>query len=212
MADVGTISALATGGGTLVLAVATFASVRSANRAARAAERALLLGIRPVLVPTRFDDPAQKVGFADRHWLHVDGGRAVVEVVEDVVYLAIPLRNTGSGIAVLDRWNLHVAPGFDPTTDFGDPGSYRRLTRDLYISPGDIGFWQGAIRDRNDATFDLVSEALEGGELVYIDLLYADLEGGQRTVSRFAMVPTQTDGARLAVVGRHWLLDGSNPR
>jgi hypothetical protein len=36
------ISALATGFGTLVLAVATFAAVRSANRAARAAERSLL--------------------------------------------------------------------------------------------------------------------------------------------------------------------------
>jgi len=32
-----TISALATAGGTLILAVSTFASVRSANRAARAA-------------------------------------------------------------------------------------------------------------------------------------------------------------------------------
>ena len=37
-----TISALATAGGTLVLALATFASVRSANRAARVAERSLL--------------------------------------------------------------------------------------------------------------------------------------------------------------------------
>jgi hypothetical protein len=34
MADWVTISALATAGGTLILAVATFASVRSANRAA----------------------------------------------------------------------------------------------------------------------------------------------------------------------------------
>jgi hypothetical protein len=39
-----TVSSLATGVGTLVLAVATFASVRSANRAARAAERSLLAG------------------------------------------------------------------------------------------------------------------------------------------------------------------------
>jgi len=44
-----TVSALATAGGTLVLAVATFASVRSANRAARAAERSLLAGLRPLL-------------------------------------------------------------------------------------------------------------------------------------------------------------------
>ena len=41
MNDWTTVSSLATGVGTLVLAVATFASVRSANRAAHAAERSL---------------------------------------------------------------------------------------------------------------------------------------------------------------------------
>ena len=39
MADWVTISSLATAGGTLVLAVATFSSVRSANRSARVAEQ-----------------------------------------------------------------------------------------------------------------------------------------------------------------------------
>ena len=38
MADWQTISSLATAGGTLVLAVATFSAVRSANRSARIAE------------------------------------------------------------------------------------------------------------------------------------------------------------------------------
>ena len=47
MTDWVTISALATATGTLVLAVATFASVRSANRAARVAEQAFLMGQRP---------------------------------------------------------------------------------------------------------------------------------------------------------------------
>lgn len=49
MADWATISSLATAGATLLLAVGTFASVRSANRAARTAERALLARMRPVL-------------------------------------------------------------------------------------------------------------------------------------------------------------------
>lgn len=45
MADWVTISALATAGGTLVLAAATVASVGSANRSAKATERALLAGM-----------------------------------------------------------------------------------------------------------------------------------------------------------------------
>ncbi len=51
MADWVTISSLATAGGTLVLAVATFSSVRSANRSARTAERSLLAGVRPIRRP-----------------------------------------------------------------------------------------------------------------------------------------------------------------
>ena len=48
--DWAAIASLATAGGTLLLAVSTFASVRSANRAAQAAaERSLLIGLRPLL-------------------------------------------------------------------------------------------------------------------------------------------------------------------
>ncbi|MGZ4708036.1 MAG: hypothetical protein ACXWBN_04765, partial [Acidimicrobiales bacterium] len=61
MADWQTISSLATAGGTLVLAVATFVSVRSSNRSARVAEQALLTGMRPLLVTSLSDDPIQKV-------------------------------------------------------------------------------------------------------------------------------------------------------
>ena len=67
MADWVTISALATAGGTLALAAATFGSVRSANRAARVAEESLLAGIRPLLVSSRVDDPSQKIS-RPRQW------------------------------------------------------------------------------------------------------------------------------------------------
>jgi hypothetical protein len=67
VADWQTISSLATAGGTLVLAVATFSAVRSSNRSARVAERSLLAGIRPLLLPSRFDDPTHKVLWHDRH-------------------------------------------------------------------------------------------------------------------------------------------------
>ena len=50
-----TISSLATAFGTLVLAVATFVSVRSSNQSARTAERALDVGLRPVLFPSRLE-------------------------------------------------------------------------------------------------------------------------------------------------------------
>ncbi|HSO96143.1 MAG TPA: hypothetical protein VLV81_08890, partial [Acidimicrobiia bacterium] len=107
MADWPTISSLATAGGTLVLGVATFASVRSANRAARTAERALEVGLRPVLVPSRLEDPAEKMRRLECRWAAVQGGRGFVEEADGVIYLAMSLRNVGSGIGVLQSWLAH---------------------------------------------------------------------------------------------------------
>ena len=76
MADWVTISSLATAGGTLVLAVATFSSVRSANRSARVAERSLLAGIRPVLMPSQLDDaPTRTDHHGNPPSLHHGGAR-----------------------------------------------------------------------------------------------------------------------------------------
>ena len=90
MADWVTISSLATATGTLVLATAAFASVRSANRTARAAERSLQAGLRPLLIPSRFDDPLQKVGFIDDHCVALKGGFASAEVEDGNIYLGSP--------------------------------------------------------------------------------------------------------------------------
>jgi hypothetical protein len=47
---------------------------------------------------------------------------------------------------------------------------------------------------------------------VTIDLLYSDQVGGQRTISRFTIVPAGEDQMRwLVSVGRHWYLDGERP-
>lgn len=97
MADWVTISSLATASGTLVLAISTFAAVHSANRSNRVTERALLVGIRPVLVPSRFDVPVEKVGFSDEHWVKVPGGRATVEVTDGAICLVPSIRNVGAG-------------------------------------------------------------------------------------------------------------------
>ncbi len=211
MADWSTISSLATAGGTLVLAIATFASVRTANRSALASERALLAGLRPLLVPTRMEDPLQKVGFSDDHWLRVPGGGAVLECVDNVIYMAIGVRNAGSGLAVLDRWTVYPERQSGTDVPVSDPDSMRRLTRDIYISANDNGFWQGAIRDVGDPLFAPLRDAIEARHPVSIDVLYRDLEGGQRTISRFAAIPL-ANGAWITAVGRHWNLDRDDPR
>ena len=149
MADWATIASLATAGTTLVLAFATFASVRSGNRTARAAERSLQISLRPLLTPSRLEDPAQKVGFADSHWVHVLGSGAIAEVTDEAIYLVMSLRNSGNGIAVLHGWSFTPDPQMG-IPDHTDVAAFRRLTRDIYIPANELGFWQGAFRDPAD--------------------------------------------------------------
>jgi hypothetical protein len=207
---VSTAASAATAVGTLVLAVATFSSVRSAQRAARATERGLLAGIRPLLVPSRMDDPTQKIGFIDDHWVHVSGGRAIAEVADEVIYLAASLRNVGNGLAVLDRWHLRPERITDEVTDT-DLADFRRLTRDIYVPAGDTGFWQGAIRDPGDPLFETTREAIEARRPITVDLLYGDHEGGQHTITRVTLFPAQ-DEQWLVTGSRHWYLDRPSPR
>ena len=211
MADWATISALATAGGTLVLAGATFASVRSANRAARAAEVSLLAGLRPLLVPSRLDDPDQKVPFIDDRRLVVHGGSGAVDATDDAVYAALSVRNVGTGLAVLHGWHLY--PGMPPDiSEHLPPEEFTRLTRDIYVAAGDVGIWQGAFRDASAPGFAEVRRAIEAGERLTVDVLYGDFEGGQRVITRFGLLPREDRGAYLAAAGRHWNLDRADPR
>jgi hypothetical protein len=233
-----TASELATGAGTLVLAVATFAAVRSANRSARLAEASMQASMRPILMHSRLSDPVQKLAFGDGKWVAVPGGGAAVESDAAAVYLAISVRNAGTGMAILHGWRLCPEPGglgrvpaeHPPLSDF------TAQTRDLYVAPGDVGFWQGALRDPLADLFGQAAAEVKAREQLQVDLLYGDFEGGQRVISRFTVSYRQPghfaapgaapapgpqsgpqsgpepDGRWLASVVRHWNVDRPSPR
>jgi len=216
------IGSLATAAGTLALAGATFASIRSANRSARNAERAgriaersLLAGQRPLLVSSRLQDPAQKVQFAEGNWLTVAGGGAAAQATDGAIYLGISVRNVGTGLAVMHGW--HVL--FDRPTERSHPPleEFTSQIRDIYIAPGDIGIWQGAIRDPADAAFQAAAAAIKAGDLLLLSVLYGDFEGGQRVISQFALryLRSEEDPERdrwLASAARHFNVDRPDPR
>jgi len=210
MADWTTIASLATAGGTLVLALATFASVRSANRSARLAEYSMQIGIRPLLMPSRLEDVSQKIMWGDEHWAMLPGAGANVEIAEDNVYLAMSLRNAGSGIGVIHGWHLGLHDPHDPHPH-AEPDEFRPQMRDLYVPGGDVGFWQAAIRHRDDPEYAALVEAVRSPRVFSIELLYTDHEGGQRTISTFA-IARRGDEKWLCSVVRHWNLDRPDPR
>ncbi len=94
------------------------------------------------------------------------------------------------------------------------PEDFRMQTRDLYIAPGDIGFWQAAIREAGDPDYAALSKDIQDVQPFTIDILYGDHEGGQRTITRFGMIPLQTDNDTkwFPNVARHWNLDRPDPR
>ena len=211
--DWATIASFATAFGTLVLAIATFASIRSANRAARIAEAAFEANLRPVLVSSRLDDPVQKIRWMDNHWAVLKGAQAVVQLVDGSIYLSISLRNAGSGLAVAQGWAI-VPEVADVGVPHFEPEQFRRQTRDLYIAPNDIGFWQAALRDSADPDYAALRKDIEEAEPFTVELLYGDHEGGQRTITRFGMIPYETeDGVTwYPSVALHWNLDRPDPR
>jgi len=207
MADAATIASLATAGGTLVLAIATFASTRSANRSARIAERALDLNLRPLLIPAHEWDEAERVTFGDREIVQLRGGFASVEVRDDNLYFAAQLRNIGGGLGVLTSWWMD----FDPEPSLDKPPDlsvFNAQQRHLFVPPGDVGYWQGAIRtddtDRGDR--ETLLRAIEHRKRLALFLRYADQDGGHDTLTRYTLMPDD-DGDWIFGIGRHWSLD-----
>ncbi|PYC78570.1 hypothetical protein C7C46_15820 [Streptomyces tateyamensis] len=209
--DWANISALATAGGTLVLAGASFASIRSADRAALSAERAVLASLRPLLVGSPLEAPSQKLIWMDGHACHLTGSRGYLRIVDDNLYLAASLRNIGPGLGVIHGW-WPAGPETYHQTEHADPADFRRQARDLYVAPGDTGFWHSALRDPQDPDFLALLDPVKNRTRVNVDLLYGDAEGGQRTISRFSLIPVGDEDAWICQVVRHWNVDRPDPR
>jgi hypothetical protein len=190
---------LATAGGTLVLAVATFQSVRSANRSTRIAEESMAMRLQPVLINSRPEDPPERVTFLEGVVMEAAGGTALVEEHDGNLFIVIPLRNVGPGLAVLRAGHVALTdPGVrDLPTD-----PYRQLNRDLYVPPGDRGFWQIGIRDADDPFRPAVEQAIRERRRLTVTILYTDHVGGHRAKTQFTLAP-QDDGVWHCSVTRH---------
>jgi len=213
-----TLASLGTALGTLVLAFATFAAVRSSNRSALIAEVALQEQRRPILVPSGLDDPVQKLNFADGHWISAEGGYSRADHIDDNVYLGISLRNVGSGIGVCQGWAVRAGQTLTSQMPTHMPDEQFRIqSRDLYIPGNGVGMWQGAIRNRDDAMRAALARAIDEGAPITIELLYSDLTGRQRAITRFGLLPFDPGtedrrGNRFTAMSRVWFLDFDGPR
>jgi hypothetical protein len=118
--------------------------------------------------------------------------------------------DVGAGIGVLQGWHpwgeTRAAGNDHPPLD-----AFRRQTRDLYVPSGDIGMWQGALRDPDEDVHSQISAARAERRVFSIDLLYTDQVGDQRTITRSGITPASTEDRWLGNVLRHWSLDRAGP-
>jgi hypothetical protein len=121
------------------------------------------------------------------------------------------LRNVNTGLAVLQGCDTaaHVRVPEDP---HAPTESFRLQGRDLYIAAGDVGCWHAAIHSPHDPAFDALCEVAKNRQPFGVDLLYTDLEGGQRTITRFVVRPKSDGVGWITAANRHWSLDRPDPR
>ena len=145
-------------------------------------------------------------------WVNVPGGGAAVEAAANAVYLALSLRNVGAGLAVLQGWQAHSVTPVEPESEAAwresvqsqrvpDVEDFRPLTRDQYIASGDVGVWQGALRDPADPLHAALTAATAERRRFLLDLLYTDQIGGQRTRARIDVEMNAGAGAVNALTG-----------
>jgi hypothetical protein len=138
----------------------------------------------------------------------VSGGGATLQATDGALYLAVSVRNVGTGLAVVLGW--HVLVGRQEERSHPPLEDFTTQLRDIYVAPGDNEVRQGALRDPADDRFKAVAAAIEAKDVLTVSLLYGDYEGGQRMISQFAL---QCGNDRwLTVVGRHFNIDRPDPR
>jgi hypothetical protein len=109
-----------------------------------------------------------------------------------VLAIAISVRNVGTGLAVMHGWHVEVTG--QPQQTYPPLEEFTTQTRDIYLAPGDVGFWQRALRDPATAQLKAVAAAVEAGDPMMLNVLYGDWEGGQRVITQFALRAQATSG------------------
>ena len=90
---------------------------------------------------------------------------------------------------MLTSW--FVETGLSVSLDLPDVSTFVAQVRSLYVPAGDVGYWQGAIRegntDRGDA--DALRDAIEAAERLTLYLRDSDQDGGHDMVTRSSLLP-----------------------
>jgi hypothetical protein len=160
------------------------------------------------------------VQFADGQTFPVGGRHALVHKETGVIYLAIPLCNVGTGLAVLRGYRLQGETASDVTQDPRGVAQHRRgdlappaaVLLAAAAGPADQRkpgrFLAGALRDPATPLYKEIALAVDTGGRMTVDVMYGDHAGGQPSVTRFVMLPEA--GSWRCDATRYWSLQTSS--
>ena len=220
MADWTTISALATAGGTLALAVATYSAGAVGATFRRASPRSTRqIGLRPVLMASRLQDPPEKVGWVDDHWAKVQGGRPCRGRRREhrsspgrCATSAPASRCSRDGGPSAERRLRRAVPA-DSSTSSRTPDSGRRA-RDLYIPAAMSASGRERCGTRDDDAYSTCcgpSSTRAAHDRRTCST--RDHEGGQQRDQPLRhCLPGQDSGWHVSAIVRHWNLRPNRTR
>lgn len=132
--------------------------------------------VRPVLIDVPLNLGGEEQVFYPGRSEPVTLPRGGVHVFSspDLIMIGAPLRNAGSGLAMIRGARLNVGAATPPVEVYIRPAN---------VPPGERGRLSFAA-SRDNSSFDAIKEAIERGNLS-VEVGYTDLVGQQYTVTRF---------------------------
>jgi len=205
---------------TTLLAIVTFALVCATYLMAQTAKRQFGRQLLPILIPSRIRDPIRKVYFSNNTWQMLYGDQVLVDSV-DTLYVAIPLRNIGSGTAVVRGLSIPDVGPDDDALPRRRPSLKNLIAAktDLLLGPGDISHLsidsEAQTADRQRHALQTQVERIDRDSGVYLDILHCDHVRRQHNITRIELAQVSekssssgtTSGAEhIARAVKHWPL------
>ena len=181
-----------------MLAVATFASTRSANHSARIAERALDLNLRPVLIPAHEWEPTERITFHDeivRAPRRVRGSRGARR--QPLLRRAAPQRRRRDRRADVVEGQgrpAHAAARSRTLAEPPDPDTLRRAAAEPVRAGRRRRVLAGCDprrRHRSGRRRRAPARDRSAGDRLTLFLRYADQDGGHDTITRYSIIPDE---------------------
>jgi hypothetical protein len=190
---------IALAGTTMLVAVP---AAWSALLSARQMKRNLL----PIITPARPDGSKRVARFTPAKHVVLENADSFSQEDGERVYLAVCVRNIGSGVAVVRGVDANSTDEVKELAPDGIPAlrGLVRSERSLYLGPTEAAYLTMWATSSSSAGFDVVRRTVPAKGDLLLDLVYCDHAGRQLTVSRIELRWASDANRYVARLVKYW--------